>query len=290
MKKLFLSLLVVMALSLAVCACSSGDDESSADLAGIWYGTRSYYNPAAGTKYQYLTVTLDADKTGSLEYEGPNSLMMAYFKWKKSGDYVECNGVSGNSNGEASTDFSMKMKISGDRLIPVDRFNLFILTRDNSVMTDGNGNEIAKDSSQDDASEDSGSSQGGNSGGNSAGNESKDYKSILLKGVNWSTKDGKKFFTFYDNTSIAYVEQSSKTLGSWGFINLDARGSFYVSGKIINANYNDVSWQSSSNATDYFPGWIAGQARSISYTIDYISEDYLILKGDSKTFYLHPLF
>lgn len=287
MKQLkFLSMLLFATLSLAVCACGSSDDEPVADLTGTWYGTRSYYNPASGTRYQYLTVTLSADKTGCLEYEAPTSYTIAYFKWKKSGDYVQCDGVSGNSDGEASTDFSMKMKISADRLIPVDRYSVFILTRDNSVMTDGNGNEITNDSSQSDTSGDSGSSQGGSSGGS----ETKDYKSILLKGVNWLTKDGKKFFTFYDNTSIAYVEQSSKTLGSWGYINLDARGSFYVSENIISATYNDVSWQSSSYATDYFPGWTAGQTRSVSYTIDYISEDYLILKGDSKTFYLTPLF
>lgn len=126
------------------CFCNfscSNENEPPSDLIGKWYGTRRYYNPVGGNKYQYITVELKADKTGSLEYEAPNSFSAASFKWKKSGNQIICEGASASSNGDVS-DFFMKMQISGERLIPIDRYNLFILTKDNSVITDGDGNEI----------------------------------------------------------------------------------------------------------------------------------------------------
>lgn len=124
---------------------SCSNDDPSSNLTGRWYGTR-YYNNVSGSKWQYLTIDLYDDMTGYLEYESDLSVTIATFEWKTSGGYVLCNGISGNSYGEASDQFSMKMQISGDRLIPIDIFNLFILTKDNSVITDGEGNEITEES------------------------------------------------------------------------------------------------------------------------------------------------
>ena len=144
---IFKNLWHVLSLSLIMLMFAScSGDEPSSTYVGSWYGTRCYYNPVGGTKWQYITVELYADNSGYLEYEAPTSITIATFVWKVKGEYIECNGVSGNSAEEATDDFSMKMKIEGDRLIPVDKFNVFILTKDNSVVTDGDGNEIVNDS------------------------------------------------------------------------------------------------------------------------------------------------
>lgn len=129
----------------AVLAASCGKDEpdgmSKAELVGNWYGTR-YYNNNGKIKYQYFNLTLNSDKTGSMEYEAPTSYSTAYFKWKVSGDKVVCHGSYANTSGDVSEDYTLECRIEKDRLIPIGTYSFFILTKDNSVMTDGNGNEI----------------------------------------------------------------------------------------------------------------------------------------------------
>lgn len=129
----------------AVLAAGCGKDEpdgmSKADLVGNWYGTR-YYNNNGNIKYQYLILKLNSDKTGSMEYEAPTSYSTAYFKWKVSGDRVVCKGAFANTSGDVSEDYTLECRIEKDRLIPIGTYSFFILTKDNSVMTDGNGNEI----------------------------------------------------------------------------------------------------------------------------------------------------
>lgn len=129
----------------AMLATSCGKDEpdgmSKADLVGSWYGTRYYLNNG-NIRYQYFTLTLNSDKTGSMEYEAPTSYSTAYFKWKVSGDKVVCHGAYANTSGDVSEDYTLECRIENDRLIPIGTYSFFILTKDNSVMTDGNGNEI----------------------------------------------------------------------------------------------------------------------------------------------------
>lgn len=129
----------------AVLAASCGKDEpdgmSKANLVGNWYGTR-YYNNNGNIKYQHFILKLNSDKTGSMEYEAPTSYSTAYFKWKVSGDKVICKGAFANTSGDVSEDYTLECRIEKDRLIPIGTYSFFILTKDNSVMTDGNGNEI----------------------------------------------------------------------------------------------------------------------------------------------------
>ena len=129
----------------AVLAASCGKDEpdgmSKANLVGNWYGTR-YYNNNGNIKYQHFILKLNSDKTGSMEYEAPTSYSTAYFKWKVSGDKVICKGAFANTSGDVSEDYTLECRIEKDRLIPIGTYSFFIPTKDNSVMTDGNGNEI----------------------------------------------------------------------------------------------------------------------------------------------------
>lgn len=128
---------------------SCGDDNESNDLSqiiGSWYGTHSYYNPAGGTKYQYLTVSFDSNGLGSLEYESPVSISFANFTYSVQRNIIKCQGAYANSDGDWGSDFDMSLRIEGDRLIPIDRYTSFILTRDGSVETGGDGDEVIDDS------------------------------------------------------------------------------------------------------------------------------------------------
>ena len=133
-------------------SCSDNDDTTddgsvTANLIGNWYGTRYYVNNGA-IKYQYLTLTLNADKTGSMEYEAPTSFSAASFTWRVSGDRLICNGAYANTDGDTSIDYNLECQIVQDRLIPSGQFSVFILTKDNSVMTDGEGKETASSENQ----------------------------------------------------------------------------------------------------------------------------------------------
>ena len=144
MKKTNLLYLLVFGLILCSFKCTD-DEEELVDqrVVGTWYGKRSYNNPAAGIRYQYLMVAFNNDNTGTLEYESPLGLGVGSFVWTTSKNQVSCyNGAYVNYEGVVESDFSMKLRIEGDRLIPEDKFTSFILTRDGSVETDGNGNEI----------------------------------------------------------------------------------------------------------------------------------------------------
>lgn len=122
-------------------SCSDGPESDWSQFVGSWYGTRYYNNPVGGIKYQYLTIELNADGTGSLDYEAPTSISKAYYVWSVSGNYIECNGGYASSNGDIDASFYLRLRIEKDRLIPENHYNVFILTRDGSVMTDGDGNE-----------------------------------------------------------------------------------------------------------------------------------------------------
>jgi len=132
--------------AIAICVLSqscSKDDEPGSDpseILGSWYGTIKYYNH--GTKYQYITLRFNESYIGELEVETPVSYLVGSFEYTYSGNKIVCNGVTVNSNGDTDTNFSMTLTKKGDRLLPQDRFSVFILTRDGSVITDTEGNEI----------------------------------------------------------------------------------------------------------------------------------------------------
>lgn len=143
MRKLNFLLILLAICGIILPSCSKDDEPGKGlDIIGSWYGTRSYYNPVGGTKYQYLTISFDYDGTGTVEYDTPVGYSVGKFQYKVKGHTINCTGVYINHYDELEEDFSMSLNLEGDRLIPQDRFDWFILTRDNSVMTDGNGNEI----------------------------------------------------------------------------------------------------------------------------------------------------
>lgn len=113
------------------------------DIVGTWYGINSYYNPAGGTKFRYLTIEFWDNFTGELQYEGPTSIKIAYFYYSVSNDVIVCKGASANTDGDVDESFSLTLRIEGDRLIPQNQYSYFILTKDGSVETNGsNGKEV----------------------------------------------------------------------------------------------------------------------------------------------------
>lgn len=147
MKKTNLLYLLVVGLILCSFKCTD-DEEELVDqrVVGTWYGKYSYNNPVTGVNYRYLMVTFNNDNTGILKYESPLGLGVGSFVWTTSKNQVSCyDGGYVDYEGVASA-FSMKLRIEGDRLIPEDRFTSFILTRDGSVETDVDGNEIVDNS------------------------------------------------------------------------------------------------------------------------------------------------
>lgn len=141
--------MLLVALGGLCTSCTSDDDDlSSSQIVGTWYGTRSYYNPVGGTKYQYLTMTFNASGRGYLEYEAPNSFSAASFDYEVHGSKIVCEGVRGYDEGEIEYDFTMTLEIEDDRLIPLDKYSNFILTKDNSVVIDESGSELIDQSQQ----------------------------------------------------------------------------------------------------------------------------------------------
>ena len=123
-------------------SCDSQGLDEKYDIVGTWYGTSSYYNPVSGTKFRHLTIEFWEDFTGELQFEGPTNFKVAYFKWSVSNGIIQCNGASANIEGDVDADFSLSLRIDGDRLIPQNQYGYFILTRDGSVETNSDGDEI----------------------------------------------------------------------------------------------------------------------------------------------------
>lgn len=278
------SILVIFFMSVSLVSC--GDDEPDyQDVVGSWYGTRSYYNPVGGTKYQYLTVRFNADKTGSLEYEGPTSISIGYFTYSISGNTITCQGVWASSSGDVDSSFTFTLAIQGDRLIPTSLYTYFILTRDNSVMTDGNGNEVTNGGDSGSAgggnNQDGGGSSGGSSGGSGGGNDSSSsvtLKDFITSGIGWVTSDSRYVFIFGKSGSVTYMETST------GHITLVASGSFSVYGNSITCNFSDVSWEGGSYKPNLFPGWTYGSSCVKTYTAQMMSSGALrITTPEGKT-------
>lgn len=137
-----LSLLISILSLILLDSCNGSDDISDNDIIGTWYGTHTHYNPASGTKYSYLTVRFESSGVGELEYDAPTSYSCAKFTYSISGDMISCSGAWASTTGDLTESFSIQFQISGDRLIPQSRYTQFILTRDDSVLTTGQGQEV----------------------------------------------------------------------------------------------------------------------------------------------------
>ena len=128
-------------------SCSDDDADivggSSQHISGHWIGEYTYYNPVGGMKSQFLYVDFNEDGSGKLEYTGPVNYAVSYFSYSVSGSTIRCVGAHGNmAEGSVTTDFEMSLRIEGDRLIPLDKYSNFILTRDGSVVTTEGGSEV----------------------------------------------------------------------------------------------------------------------------------------------------
>lgn len=357
MQKFLYTLTASLILTLLFASCNSDDDLVINDLVGTWYGTRTYYNPASGTKYQYVTIEFEANGTGSLEYEAPSTYSVAEFVYSVNNNTVTCRGAYVNSNGDVDSDFEMNLRIDDDRLIPLDRYNMFILTKDNSVMTDGDGNEFIDDSEliegvwlhssrevvlvingsdytkytlpstssniysyktegwfsyqilqkyvlldgvkYDVLALSANTLQLRSSNGTNFsytrgtvadiptnGENSTNYQEILESPTfGWKTSNGTYIISFSNSGSVFHIETSSKKLGSYGYINLDAQGTYSLSGKTITCTFTDVWWQSgNSSAKDFFPGWSYGNTNIRIYTIESINVEIMVLTCDGKRY------
>lgn len=274
--------MVMTVLCLAVClyGCSDDDDEYiPSDLVGNWSGTHSYYNPVGGTKYQYLYIDFYSDGTGMLEYEAPTSYSCAYFEYGVSGNSVVCNGAYASTSGDMSERFNLTLVRSGDTLIPQGQFSLFILTRDGSITTDGNGNIVGSGNVEDNDDDDE---------PDTPGNPSKSYFDILTSSNIgwWDSKNN--LFLFSTDGRVVHYEMSSKKYGSYGYLTLDARGRFSLSGRKITCTFDDVSWEfMDGTAKNEFTGWHGGVTNVKIYTIESISDYSLTLKDEQgRNWYL----
>ena len=137
----------IAAIFVLISSSCSSDEPRNEELSGTWYGTHYYINNGS-VKYQYITLILNPDKTGTMEYESPVSFSAAKFVWSVNKDILICNGAYANTSGEVSGNYRLECRIENSRLIPINHYNVFILTKDNSIITDGNGEEITNPDDQ----------------------------------------------------------------------------------------------------------------------------------------------
>lgn len=141
MKPIYHIIILTLILPLLM-ACSDDEDALMSNISGHWSGTMAYYNPASGAKYQYLNVDFYENGTGKLEHQSPVSISIGYFSYTVKQNRISVKGGWGSSYGDIDEDFSLTFNIEGDRLKPVEMYSNFILTRDGSVMTNSDGQEM----------------------------------------------------------------------------------------------------------------------------------------------------
>lgn len=131
-------------LSIALVGCKGDEpqhDESvHSEIVGIWYGTFKYNNPVSGVKYNYLTLSFDNNQRGSLEYESSVSYRNAQFSYQITNGYIRCVGVCTSTEDDGVSEFSLDLRIEGDRLYPINMYTNYILTKDNSIITNSRYN------------------------------------------------------------------------------------------------------------------------------------------------------
>ncbi|MDE6322381.1 MAG: hypothetical protein K2L93_08795, partial [Muribaculaceae bacterium] len=73
-------------------------------------------------------------------------------------------------------------------------------------------------------------------------------------------------------------------------INLDARGTYSLSGNTIVCNFDDISWQGGdTSASNYFPGWTYNKPCTKIFTIVSLNVDSMILEREGKKYYLYNM-
>lgn len=108
-------------------ACSDDDDGNIPNyLVGLWYGE---HTASLGTAYLY--VDFYSNSTGELYLESPTgAFTQVYLDYSVSGDIVNCNGAYGSTMaGGSSGEWAMKFRLENERLIPIDKYTTFILTK-----------------------------------------------------------------------------------------------------------------------------------------------------------------
>lgn len=188
-KYCFDSVIVFMVLILFG-GCNKEDNNDISMVEGKWYGIRSYYNPVGGTKYQYLTITFNANKTGELEYESPVSYAISYFTYSIKGNKIYCYGVKADTYEDNAYEYTLELEIVGDRLYPKTQYQYFILTKDGSVVTDGDGNEIKNNNDQ------------GDNDNQSEANEKNRIRQLIGEHVNVSSSYKDYFWHFYVESDL----------------------------------------------------------------------------------------
>lgn len=134
--------------SALITACGNDDEPEGGDSAvGNWVGLSYYNNPVGGVKQQELYVSFNANNTGDLEFRGSTQTSFAYFTYKQKKNIISCSGAYASTSGSVETDFEMDFKLKDGRLYPCSKYTQFILSRDGSIITDADGNEISNNSS-----------------------------------------------------------------------------------------------------------------------------------------------
>lgn len=276
MKKL--SALALIGLLLLVFSSCNGDDADPMDLShelcGLWTGERTLKTGSVQT----LEVSFFEDHTGELEYTAPSNYELAKFTWTFSKSTVYCKGIIAGIDGTAE-ELELTLEYNGQTLKPIKRFSPFTLTKYGHQQPSekpDDKTETDKPNEKDDTE---------NIGTN-------DYKKILTEIGRWTNNSGARNLIFYGTNDICYQEMSSKTLGSMGRVNLDARGTYSLSNSKIVARYTNVTWEGPSYglALDYFPGWTYGKNRTVTYKIISLSRSRLRIENeDGKTLDYKPL-
>lgn len=139
----FFIALFVSILSLA--SCENEDSHVPENLIGTWIGI---CHEDRGTAY--LTVSFKSDLTGEIELESPSeAFTIAYFEYSVSDNNIICKGASAGTIGEgANSNFSITFQWEDNRLIPLNQWNYFILTKDGSIETNINGDIVSDQSKQ----------------------------------------------------------------------------------------------------------------------------------------------
>ena len=127
----------------SIVSCSSDDEPDNSAIVGTWSGTYTYYNPASGTKYQYLYLTFYSDGSGELEYEAPGSYSAASFTYSVSGNTVRCQGVYASTHDDSASAFDMTFTLQDGKLYPPKggRFSNFILSRGGTTTSGDDSNQ-----------------------------------------------------------------------------------------------------------------------------------------------------
>ena len=126
---------------------NSCDDELYVpeNLVGNWSGK---YHDDRGTAY--LNVDFFSDSSGELYLESPTeAFTQVYFNFSVSDNIVKCKGAYASTMGDVGVgkDFSITFQLKDDCLIPIDKYEWFILTQNGSIETNMNG-DIVKDQSK----------------------------------------------------------------------------------------------------------------------------------------------